>query len=438
MDDTKRVALVETKTFVSGATVTDPPHLLRYQYGDHLGSASVETDGTGAIITYEEYFPFGGTSFHAETGGERFKRYRYNAKEKDEETGLYYYGARYYAAWLGRWTAADPAGFVDGPNLYAYVSNRPVVMVDPNGMEGDPPLALTPITPSDGKPQIDMSKVGTPTRRAVAPGPTLGPIGKPGADTAAPVETPGASRGEESSGQTSVAAPSSTGQTRATPSGGRAASPSAKTSMTSTTSVRQKPQMPDVTPDTDVGFVGETWAEKTRAKAVRGASNKALPRWERLIYFGLGMAATPLVKAIEITRGVVNAPNQAYNKARNTGEYAAQAFVHAERGETAEALDATAHAASSAIEYFENAGTVGGGLKAGVGLVGTTKNQLGRQIKEAERMLRTNKEFKSWFHTNYKRSEGIPIGRKTNSNLDPDLLVDAYEEWIGLGRPNRK
>jgi RHS repeat-associated protein len=65
------------------------------------------------------------------------KRYRYTGKERDEETGLYYHGARYYAPWLGRWTAADPAGMVDGPNLYEYVRGNPVRLNDPSGTQGE-------------------------------------------------------------------------------------------------------------------------------------------------------------------------------------------------------------------------------------------------------------------------------------------------------------
>jgi RHS repeat-associated protein len=64
------------------------------------------------------------------------KRYRYTGKEKDEESGLYYHGARYYACWLGRWTAADPAGMVDGGNLYMYCRGNPIRLVDPNGKRG--------------------------------------------------------------------------------------------------------------------------------------------------------------------------------------------------------------------------------------------------------------------------------------------------------------
>jgi RHS repeat-associated protein len=61
------------------------------------------------------------------------KRYRYTGKERDEETGLYYHGARYYASWLGRWTTSDPQGLTDGTNTYSYVHDSPVTFVDLNG-----------------------------------------------------------------------------------------------------------------------------------------------------------------------------------------------------------------------------------------------------------------------------------------------------------------
>jgi len=61
------------------------------------------------------------------------KRYRYIGKERDEETGLYHLGARYYASWLGRWTAVDPIGLGDGVNRYAYSRGNPVGLRDPSG-----------------------------------------------------------------------------------------------------------------------------------------------------------------------------------------------------------------------------------------------------------------------------------------------------------------
>ena len=94
-------------------------------------------DEAGEVISYEEYLPFGGTALRAGRHGGGFgpKRYRYTGKERDDETGLYYYGARYYAAWLGRWTAVDPIGVGTGASVYAYANGNPIVFVDPNGMK---------------------------------------------------------------------------------------------------------------------------------------------------------------------------------------------------------------------------------------------------------------------------------------------------------------
>ena len=138
MDDKRRVAMVETKTVDDaggGATAS----LWRFQLGNLLDSALMELDAQGRVITYEEYHSYGSTAFQsaAASSGASAKRYRYTGKERDEETGLYYHGARYYAPWLGRWTAADPAGLVDGTNLYAYSRCGPLVRRDPSGTASD-------------------------------------------------------------------------------------------------------------------------------------------------------------------------------------------------------------------------------------------------------------------------------------------------------------
>src|ERR1035438_5782925 len=66
MDNKKRIALVLTTTIdTSAAPTTLPSIATRYQFDNHLGTACLELDNTGAVITYEEYYPFGGTSYQA-------------------------------------------------------------------------------------------------------------------------------------------------------------------------------------------------------------------------------------------------------------------------------------------------------------------------------------------------------------------------------------
>lgn len=131
MDDQNRVAMVETRTIGQDPA---PPQLIRYQFGNHLGSAILELDTQADVISYEEYFPYGSTSYQAARNQtDTPKRYCYTRKERDEENDLYYHGARYYVPWLGRWTSCDPEGLVDGPNLYFYATNNPIRLLDPTG-----------------------------------------------------------------------------------------------------------------------------------------------------------------------------------------------------------------------------------------------------------------------------------------------------------------
>jgi RHS repeat-associated protein len=130
-DGGNRVALVETRT--AGAD-DGPAELIRYQLANHLDSSVLELDQAAQVISYEEYFPYGSTSYQAVRAGlEAPKRYRYTGRERDTQTGLSYHGARYYIPWLGRWASCDPAGLIDGPNLYAYVRGNPVSYLDPTG-----------------------------------------------------------------------------------------------------------------------------------------------------------------------------------------------------------------------------------------------------------------------------------------------------------------
>ncbi len=130
-DDKAKIALIDYDT--QSLTTT-----IRYQYTNHLDSASLELDETGAIISYEEYHPFGTTSYRSgRTETEvSLKRYKYVHKELDNETGLYYYGMRYYAPWIARFISVDPLQFkypIYTP--FQYAGNMPISYMDLDGAE---------------------------------------------------------------------------------------------------------------------------------------------------------------------------------------------------------------------------------------------------------------------------------------------------------------
>ncbi len=145
-DGGTRMCLLETTTTDVDATASVPKTLARYQFGNNLGSTAVELDDTAALISYEEYYPYGAASLQTGTNQAEvsLKRYRYTGKERDNETGLNYHGARYYAPWIGRWTSADPAGVADGINPYIYVRDNSIVNRDPTGMQSKPSAIDSP------------------------------------------------------------------------------------------------------------------------------------------------------------------------------------------------------------------------------------------------------------------------------------------------------
>jgi RHS repeat-associated protein len=153
-------------------------YLTRYQHPNHQSSCTLETDDTGNVITYEEYHPFGTTSYQATNQSItcKAKRYRYTGMERDDETGLNYHGGRYYIPWLCRWISADKTGIQDGFNVYAYCGNSPISHIDHTGFgtSGEPK-----VTTKNGQPFIDL---GTKPGPAVDPAslraatPVNGPI----------------------------------------------------------------------------------------------------------------------------------------------------------------------------------------------------------------------------------------------------------------------
>jgi RHS repeat-associated protein len=137
--------------WVQGPPSGMPEIQARYSFLDQLGSSVMELDGKAQTLSYEEYYPFGGTALWVPASAlqAKYKAIRYSGKERDA-TGLYAYGFRYYAPWLARWLARwlnpDPAGPVDGPNLFRMARNNPVSWRDPDGR--------LPVRPHDEPPPL--------------------------------------------------------------------------------------------------------------------------------------------------------------------------------------------------------------------------------------------------------------------------------------------
>jgi len=129
LDGVSRIATLRT-----GAELGDNTPAVKYNLEDHLNSSCMLLDANGTLINKEEYTPFGETSF----GSYGRKRYRYNGKEKDEESGFYNYGMRYYAPWMCRFVSVDPiAGEYMKLSPYQYGSNNPVNGRDLDGLENE-------------------------------------------------------------------------------------------------------------------------------------------------------------------------------------------------------------------------------------------------------------------------------------------------------------
>ncbi|MBI2682254.1 MAG: RHS repeat-associated core domain-containing protein [Acidobacteriales bacterium] len=136
-----------------------------YYFSDHLGSADVVTDSAGVIKEESDYYPYGGERVLTDLLPKQ--NYKFTGKERDTESGLDYFGARYYGSRMGRWMSPDeysggpiqfdsksskareplPYAQISLPqslNKYSYVWNNALVYVDPNGHETLKPCEWSP------------------------------------------------------------------------------------------------------------------------------------------------------------------------------------------------------------------------------------------------------------------------------------------------------
>lgn len=129
MNDKSRIATIRI-----GDDFGDTTPEIKYVLEDHLGNSTSEIDENGTLIEKEEYYPFGETSF----ASYQKKRFKYNGKERDEESGLYNYGMRYYSAWACRFVSVDPLrDKYPWYTPYQYAGNKPVNYIDRDGAEED-------------------------------------------------------------------------------------------------------------------------------------------------------------------------------------------------------------------------------------------------------------------------------------------------------------
>ena len=131
--------------------------LLYYYHRDHLGSSTAVSNDDGKLSQQIEYLPYGEVFLEKQMASSDYHSpYKFNGKELDEETGLYYYGARYMNPRLSIWYCVDPISNFDPRNSenhlngehnngvfnpknlnpYIYCYNNPIIFVDPNGKQG--------------------------------------------------------------------------------------------------------------------------------------------------------------------------------------------------------------------------------------------------------------------------------------------------------------
>lgn len=113
---------------------------------DQGGNIACLLDSAGIAVETYRYSAFGEEEIIDADGNVTRESvvgnpWRYSSKRVDSETGWVYFGMRYYAPDIGRWTTTDPAGYDDGPNLYSYLHHRPLLYTDAYGLQGESYIA---------------------------------------------------------------------------------------------------------------------------------------------------------------------------------------------------------------------------------------------------------------------------------------------------------
>jgi len=126
---------------IGGLLQVNQSRAVYYYLYDGQGNVTALLDGVGNVVQTYQYDPFG---VQMAASGSVNQPMRFSTKPYDENTGLYFYGYRFYNPALGRWMTRDPLGEEVGINLYGFVGNNPVNFIDPLGlMEGSTALRIS-------------------------------------------------------------------------------------------------------------------------------------------------------------------------------------------------------------------------------------------------------------------------------------------------------
>ena len=131
--------LTDEYVFFGGSRIArrDSSSNVVYYFADHVGTARVVTNSAGVIQDDSDFYPFGGENVILSSSG---NSYKFTGKERDAESGLHNFGARYFSSSLGRFISSDPSNISiefrmpQSWNRYAYALNNPLAMVDDNGL----------------------------------------------------------------------------------------------------------------------------------------------------------------------------------------------------------------------------------------------------------------------------------------------------------------
>lgn len=159
------LAVAAVPAVFAGPNPQAEPAIIFY-HPDHLGSTNVVTDEEGALLSETVYYPYGAPRHeHAATPQPFDPNYRFSDRERDDESGLQYFGARFHLASIGRFMSFDNwAQNVDVTGAYAYARNNPLRYVDPHGTD--------PVPTKDGETSIEDDALA-PIKHTAKAAPTI-------------------------------------------------------------------------------------------------------------------------------------------------------------------------------------------------------------------------------------------------------------------------